>query len=108
MLIAQMHETETIILEEPKTTGFIEMLRGDVPVEAYLLQVDASFPLFSKNLCLALKKLFVQGKRIVQVEPYLDCLVKIHEFFAAGKAPGYAHLLGWASGCLSRRKRGHK
>ena len=89
MLIAHMHESETIILEEPQTAGFVEMLRGEMAVEVYLLQVDASFPLFSKSLCLALKKLFVQGKRIVQVEPYLDCLVQIHELFAEGKTPQY-------------------
>ncbi len=89
MMIAHMHESDTIILEEPQTTGFVEMLRGDVAVDAYLLQVDASFPVFSKNLCSELRKLFVQGKRIVQVEPYLDCLVQIHEFFADGKTPEY-------------------
>lgn len=89
MMIAHMHESDIIILEEPQTTGFVEMLRGEVAVDAYLLQVDASFPVFSKNLCLELRKLFVQGKRIVQVEPYLDCLVQIHEFFADGKTPEY-------------------
>lgn len=89
MLVAHMRESDTIILEEPHTAGFIEMLRGEVAAEAYLLQVDASFPLFSKRLCLELQKLFVQGKRIVQVEPYLDCLVQIHEFFADGKTPEY-------------------
>jgi hypothetical protein len=85
MLIAQMGESDTIILEEPQTPGFIEMLRGEIAVEAYLLQVDASFPLFSKSLCLELRQLFAHGKRIVQVEPYLDCLVQIHELFADGK-----------------------
>ncbi len=89
MLIARMRESETIILEEPQTAGFIEMLRGEMAVEAYLLQVDASFPLFSKSLCLELRKLFAQGKSIVQVEPYLVCLVQIHELFADGKTPEY-------------------
>lgn len=87
MLIAQMRESDTIILEEPQTPGFLEMLRGEMTVEAYLLQVDASFPLFSKSLCFELQKLFVQGKRIIQLEPYLDCLVQIHELFAEGKTP---------------------
>lgn len=89
MLVAHMHECDTIILEEPQTPGFSEMLRGDVAVDTYLLQVDASFPLFSKTLCYELQQLFVQGKRIVQLEPYLDCLVQIHEFFADGKTPEY-------------------
>ena len=89
MLVAHMHGCDTILLEEPQTTGFIEMLRGDVAVDTYLLQVDASFPLFAKNMCYELRKLFVQGKRIVQVEPYLDCLVQIHELFADGKTPEY-------------------
>lgn len=87
MLVAHMHECDTILLEEPQTPGFSEMLRGVVAVDAYLLQVDASFPLFSKNLCYELRKLFAQGKRIVQLEPYLDCLVQIHECFADGKTP---------------------
>ena len=88
MLIAWMRESDTIILEEPKTQD-LSKCSGEMAVEANLLQVDASFPLFSKNLCLELRKLFAQGKRIVQVEPYLVCLVQIHEFFADGKTPEY-------------------
>lgn len=89
MLIAQMRENKTIILEEPHTPGFTEMLRGEMAIDAYLLQVDASFPLFAKSLCAELRQLFAQGKRIVQVEPYLDCLVQIHELFADSKTPEY-------------------
>lgn len=89
MLLAQMRESDTIILEEPHTPGFTEMLRGEMAIDAYLLQVDASFPLFSKSLCVELRQLFAHGKRIIQVEPYLDCLVQIHELFAEGKTPQY-------------------
>jgi hypothetical protein len=89
MLIAQMRESDTIILEEPHTPGFTEMLRGEMAIEAYLLQVDASFPLFAKSLCVELRQLFAQGKHIVQVEPYLDSLVQIHELFANDKTPEY-------------------
>ena len=35
MLVAHMHECDTILLEEPQTTGFIEMLQGDVAVDTY-------------------------------------------------------------------------
>jgi hypothetical protein len=49
MLLAQMRESDTIILEEPHTPGFAEMLRGEMAIDAYFLQVDASFPLFSKS-----------------------------------------------------------
>jgi hypothetical protein len=87
MLIAQMRESDTIILEEPHTPGFTEMLRGEMAIEAYLLEVDASFPLFSESLCVELRQLFAHGKHIVQVEPYLDSLIQIHEFFADGKTP---------------------
>jgi hypothetical protein len=65
------------------------MLRGEMAIEAYLLQVDASFPLFAKSLCVELRQLFAQGKHIVQVEPYLDRLVQIHELFANDKTPEY-------------------
>jgi hypothetical protein len=88
-LIAQMRENDTIILEEPHTPGFTEMLREEMAIDAYLLQADTSFPLFEKSLCVELRKLFAHGKRIVQVEPYLDCLVQIHELFADGKTPEY-------------------
>jgi hypothetical protein len=86
-LVAHMQAHKTIVLEEPPTPGFRKMLRGRMAVDEYLLQLDPGFPLFAKSMCLELRKLFAQGKRIVQVEPYLEGLVQIHDFFADGKRP---------------------
>lgn len=86
-LVAHMQAHETIVLEEPPTPGFRKMLRIRMAVDEYLLQLDPGFPLFAKSMCLELRKLFAQKRRIVQVEPYLDGLVQIHELFADGRQP---------------------
>jgi hypothetical protein len=63
------------------------MLRGDLPVEDYLLTLDAEYPAFIRSMCLALRELSGLGIVIYQVEPYLEYLVAIHEFFSSGGSP---------------------
>ncbi|MBM9535713.1 hypothetical protein [Desulfobulbus alkaliphilus] len=87
LLLARMEACETIILEEPPTPEFNAMLRGDLAIETYLLQLDAGFPLFVQEMCKELQTLFARGKRILQVEPFLDGLARIHESFADGGTP---------------------
>jgi len=46
------------------------------------------YPDFSRRMCRLLRELKAQGKAICQVEPYLEILLGIHDFFAAGNPPG--------------------
>jgi hypothetical protein len=84
---ALMGEHEAIFLEEPPDSLFQQMLKGDVPIEDYVLTVDAEYPGFIHDMCLALQKLYARGISIYQVEPYLEHLVAIHEFFSSGGSP---------------------
>lgn len=82
-----MERFDAIVLEEPKTPGFSDMLSGDLPVEDYLLEQDLEYPDFSRESCLMLQRLHRSGKTILQVEPFLEKLLQIHEFFADGGSP---------------------
>jgi len=78
---------DTICLEDPPSKAFVPMLDQEMAVEDYLLTLDLEYPEFSRRMCNLLREMHRKGKRIVQVEPYLEHLLSIHERFAAGAAP---------------------
>jgi hypothetical protein len=82
-----MQQHDAIFLEEPPDDAFERMLTGALAVDDYLMQLDVEFPSFSKKMCYLLRKLKAEGKKIFQVEPYLEILLGIHEFFAEGHRP---------------------
>ncbi|MCU0561455.1 MAG: hypothetical protein MUD16_14840 [Desulfobacterales bacterium] len=76
-----------IVLEEPPDPRLAEMLAGRLDIETYLLPLDLEYPEYSRAMCLLLRDLHRQGKRIFQVEPFVEALIEIHERFAAGAPP---------------------
>ena len=82
-----MRRHDAIFLEEPPADGFSRMLAGELEVDDYLRPLDVEYPAFSRNMCYLLQKLNAQGKKIFQVEPFLEILLGIHEFFANGHPP---------------------
>lgn len=87
-LSRQLMEThQVIILEEPPHPLFPQMVRGNVGVEDYLLDQDVEYPAFSQQQCGMLMGLFESGKKLVQVEPYLEHLIEVQNFFADGNGP---------------------
>ena len=82
-----MQAHEAIFLEEPPQPGFQQMLAGDLPIEEYLLAVDIEYPVFSRQMCRLLRRLHGTGKKIFQVEPFLEHLLAVHDFFAKGHGP---------------------
>ena len=86
-MVASMRTHETILLEEPPTPGFSDLLAGRLAIDDYLLQTDPGFPRFARALCRELQHLHADGHRILQVEPFLDGLAQIHERFADGATP---------------------
>lgn len=86
-LANRIQQHDAIFLEEPPAAGFEEMLNGSLAVDNYLRQLDVEFPFFSKKMCSLLRELKAKGKKIVQVEPFLEILLNIHEFFAEGHSP---------------------
>jgi len=82
-----MRQHDAIYLEEPPEAGFEQMLSGALSVDDYIGQIDTEYPDFSRKMCHLLRKLKKDGKKIFQVEPYLETLISIHEFFAEGHGP---------------------
>ncbi|WP_291319319.1 hypothetical protein [Desulfonatronospira sp.] len=78
---------DCIVLEEPPTPGFGEMLKGEMEVDDYLMLTEFGFPGFARNQCLVLRQMHDMGKTILQVEPFVEELIGLHEFFAAEGRP---------------------
>jgi len=87
LISAAMRRSEAIFLEEPPAPGFDQMIRGELSVEEYLLPIDVEYPAFSREMACLLRELHAQGKKIHQVEPFIESLLHIHEFFAEGHKP---------------------
>ena len=87
MTDALMQSHAVIFLEEPPQSGFQQMLAGDLSIEEYLLPVEVEYPVFSRQMCRLLRKLYAHGKKIIQVEPFLQHLLAVHDFFAQGYRP---------------------
>jgi hypothetical protein len=83
----QMERHQTIILEDPPSRGFTQMLEGTITLDDYLLELDSGFPEFDRRMHQLLIEFHRRGKRILQVEPYLERLLQIHELFAGGSKP---------------------
>jgi hypothetical protein len=79
-----MREHDLIILEEPPVPEFPRMIRGEMEIQEYLEGQDFEFPAHAEGMCRLARDLSREGKALLQVEPYLEHLIGIHEFFAAG------------------------
>lgn len=82
-----MCKHDAICLEEPPAPDFDSMLGGKIPIEDYLLGMSPGFPKFSERQCGLLQRLFAQGKVVLQVDPFLEILSGIHDFFGGGGRP---------------------
>lgn len=82
-----MRRHDLIVLEEPRNPDFERMLSKRLSIEDYLLDRDFEFPLFMRRSCELLRELSRQGKTILQVDPYMEILEGIHDFFEQGGTP---------------------
>ena len=73
---------DTIILEEPFDKQFGIMLDGNVSIDAYLENQELEYPEFSRRMARVLRERHQAGTRLVQVEPFIDRLLSIHDRFA--------------------------
>ena len=87
LIYDRMRRYDAIFLEEPPSSDFEQMLAGNLSVDDYLLQVDMEYPAFGQSMCQLLRELKAEGKHIFQIEPFLEILLSIHEFFAEGHRP---------------------
>jgi len=82
-----MEDHHLILLEEPPHPRFSEMLSGRKEPEEFVVESEAGFPEYARELYRALRKLHAKGTEILQVEPYLERWLKIQEALAAGIRP---------------------
>ena len=82
-----MGRHDVIFLEEPPANGLQEMLKGALSIDDYLLPAEVEYPEFSRRMCRLLRELYHKGKKIIQVEPFLEHLLAIHRFFSQGYGP---------------------
>ena len=78
---------DTILLEEPPDKRFAPMLDGKIPIDAYLEDQDLEYPEFSRQMARILRERRRAGTRLVQVEPFIEVLLAIHDRFADGQRP---------------------
>jgi hypothetical protein len=83
----EMARHQAIVLEEPPSPTLALVLDGRLPVEDYLWELDAEFPAFGRQQVEILREMQQAGKTVLQVEPYLERLVEIHELFAREVTP---------------------
>jgi hypothetical protein len=81
----QMERHQVIVLEEPPSPDFPGMLDGTIPIDDYAMELDSGFPEFDRQMCVLLRQLHRGGKVVLQVEPYLEKLLQIHELLSSGK-----------------------
>ena len=84
---ALMASHDIIILEDPPTPGFEDMLKSEITIEQYIQNTDTEYPEFTRGQCQLIRGEYQQGKKFFQVEPFIEILLKIHEFFADGGTP---------------------
>ena len=82
-----MESHDAVILEEPPDDRFQQMLSKEVSIDSYLDKLDLEYPEFSRRMSETLLELCEAGKRLYQVEPFLEKLIEIHELFAEGGNP---------------------
>lgn len=82
-----MENHDVIITEEAPNSRFKNMLNKKVSIDKYLSEIDSEFPEFSRHMYKLLREFYQKGKKILQIEPYIERLMKIHEMFFEGKEP---------------------
>jgi hypothetical protein len=83
----QMAAHGLIILEEPPSQNLRLMLQGHLAISDYMNEQNSAFPEYGMRMCALMQDLYRSGKRVSQVEPYLERLLQIYEDFRGGKSP---------------------
>jgi len=82
-----MEDHDVIITEEATDPNFYAMLNKKISIREYLREVDSGFPQFSLRMYKLLRELHQKGKVLLQIEPYMENLMSIHDMFLNGKQP---------------------
>jgi len=80
----EMARHEALVMEDAPEEDFESFLTGKISAPEYLMDKDVEFPEFARRQLDLVKVWHDRGKAIVQVEPYQQKLIRIHELLAAG------------------------
>lgn len=78
---------DALVTEDAPSPEFAAMLAGDLPLDDYLMLTDIEFREFGRRMCRLWQRLHQAGAAVVQVEPFIETLLEIHTFLAAGGSP---------------------
>ena len=79
---------DVVVLEEPPNTKLFDYLNGRISKNDYLESLETSFPKYTSYYLEVLRRLYVEGKKILQIEPYLEKLGEIYELIEKGDVGG--------------------
>lgn len=82
----EMSRHEALVMEDAPEKDFESFLTGKISAAEYLVDKDVEFPEFARRQLALVKGWHDQGKAVLQVEPYQQKLIQIHELLAAGYA----------------------
>ena len=78
---------DVMVTEDAPSVDFQQMLTGGLSIEEYLRMTDIEYPDFGKKTCLLWRRMHAAGVPVLQIEPFLERLLQIHERFASGSVP---------------------
>jgi hypothetical protein len=82
-----MENHDVIIIEEAPAPGFRDMLEKKISINECIREGNMEFPKFSRRYYEFLRIFYKKGKKILQIEPYMERLMQIYEMFSDGKEP---------------------
>ncbi|MDI6890824.1 MAG: hypothetical protein QMC83_07815 [Thermodesulfovibrionales bacterium] len=82
-----MKNHDVIIIEEAPNPRFMNMLNRKVSINEYLSEENLEFPEFSRHMYELLREFYLMGKKILQIEPYMEQLTYIYNMFSEGEEP---------------------
>jgi hypothetical protein len=87
LLAERVGPGDALVTEDAPSPEFAQMLAGDLSIDDYLMLTDIEFPEFGRRMCRLWRRLHQAGAAVIQVEPFIETLLGIHDFFAAGGTP---------------------
>ncbi|MDL1971596.1 MAG: hypothetical protein LWW94_11680, partial [Candidatus Desulfofervidaceae bacterium] len=77
--------SDFIILEDAPHPLFSLMVLGQMKAEEYVQSLETDFPKFMTAQCQLIQAAYKQGKKIVQIDPYIEKLIQMYQLLEEGK-----------------------
>lgn len=71
--------SDVIVLEDTPHPLFAMMVVGQIEIEKYVQSLETDFPKFMTAQCRLIQGAYKQGKKIVQIDPYIEKLIQMYQ-----------------------------